>query len=407
MRPRTEAALALGLMLGLVALAAGVGASSRGTEEADIRASSYLAGPFGVRGLADALRQVGVEVQSSRRLLPDLARDSTGARPRLVAMLSPIEAPSGAEQETLLDYLGQDPSDDLLLAGTATNGVMQCFGYISDRRPVESVVLRPVAGETGTDWPRLSAVLSSTTALVVVDSSREEDAGITSCTVPPVRRIDTLLTSHSGRVVALRLWREDIDQRILLVADATLLRNRALRESPSGPYLLGLLAGNYRRVVFDEMHQGFTQGGSLLDALLAWSWRSPWGWAAWQLAVVGLLLLAAGAVRFGPVRPVIPRRRRSPLEHVHALATALAASRGHDVAIGAIVRGLNRRLHPGGRQARVEWRAWVDRLARQLRSPRAQDAARTLQSLTRPGQPSEGVLRAANAVEDVWQELRP
>jgi hypothetical protein len=407
MRPRTEAALALGLLLGVIALAAGVGASTRGTDETDTRASSYFAGPFGVRGLADALRRLGVEVQSSRRLLADLKRDSSGARPRLVALVSPVVPASGAEQETLLEYLGGPDGADLLLAGTGSNSMMQCFGYLSDRRPSESVTLRPVPGETAANWPRLSAVLSATTAVMVVDSSREEDAGITSCMVPPIRRTDTLLTSTAGRVVALRLWRQDIDQRILLVADGTLLRNRALRETPAGPFMLGLLARDYRRVVFDELHQGFAQGGSLLDALLAWSWRSPWGWALWQLAVVGLLALAAGAIRFGPIRPVIPRKRRSPLEHVHALATALAAARGHDVAIGAIVQGLHRRLNPGSRQPRVDWRAWVDRLVHQLRSPRAQQAARTLQSLTRPGQPSDGVLKAANAVEDVWEELRP
>jgi hypothetical protein len=104
---------------------------------------------------------------------------------------------------------------------------------------------------------------------------------------------------------------------------------------------------------------------------------------------------------------VIQRRRRSPLEHVRALATALAAAKGHDVAIGAVVQGLRRRLMPAGQRGRSDWRAWVERLSQNVRSRRALDAAATLKSLTRPGQPPEGVLRAANAVEDVWEELRP
>jgi hypothetical protein len=148
-------------------------------------------------------------------------------------------------------------------------------------------------------------------------------------------------------------------------------------------------------------------GGSLAGASLDWSLRSPWGWAAWQLAIVGVLALAAGAFRFGPVRSVVERRRRSPLEHVRALATALAAARGHDVAIGAIVQGLRRRLQPAGQRGRGDWRPWVAHLTDTVRRARARDAARTLGSLTRSGQPPEGVLRAANAVEDVWEELRP
>jgi hypothetical protein len=233
------------------------------------------------------------------------------------------------------------------------------------------------------------------------------DATVTSCALPPLARTDTLLVSRTGRVVGLRLTRADMDRQVLLLADVALLSNRSLRETEAGPFALALFANRYRRVIFDEAHQGFGTGGSLAAATLAWSLRSPWGWAAWQLALVGLLMLLAGAVRFGPVRSVIQRRRRSPLEHVRALATALAAARGHDVAIALVVQGLRRRLLPAGQRGRGDWRAWVDRLADNVQSARAQHAARTLQSLTRPGQPPEGVLRAANAVEDVWEELRP
>jgi hypothetical protein len=410
MRPRTEFALAVGLFAGVIALVAAVGASRRGTEQGDPRASSYLPGPFGVRALADGLRRLDVQVRPSRRPLADLANDSTGRGPRLLAILNPPVPLSGAEQEKLLHQLAGPHGADLLLAGPGANGLMRCFGFQADSRPSESIAVRPVAGQEGHGtmaWPKVSAVLSGSSLEIVIDSSRAQDAAITRCVVPPIARSDTLLTSETGRVLALRLFRADVDQRILLVADPALLRNRALRETPAGPFMLGMIAGAYRRVLFDELHQGFMEGGSLLDALLDWSRRTPWGWAAWQLIGVGLLALFAGAVRFGPIRRLVSRTRRSPLEHVRALATALAASQGHDVAIGAIVQGLHRRLLPGSRQPRRDWRGWVERLARQLRSPRAQEAARTLQLLSRPGQPSDGVLRAANAVEDVWEELRP
>ncbi len=62
---------------------------------------------------------------------------------------------------------------------------------------------------------------------------------------------------------------------------------------------------------------------------------------------VGVIALLFGAVRFGPPRPAIPRKRRSPLEHVRALATALAAAHGHDVAVATIIRGLAPPTLPG------------------------------------------------------------
>jgi hypothetical protein len=253
----------------------------------------------------------------------------------------------------------------------------------------------------------MGAVLAATSDTLVADSSRSADYRVTGCSVPPIATVDTLLTTTSGRAVALRLTRRDLRRRIVLLADAGLLRNRALRETRAGPFALALFAGRYDRAIFEEAHHGFPEGGSLAGATLDWSLRSPWGWAMWQLAVVGALALFAGAIRFGPARMVLERKRRSPLEHVRALATALAAARGHDVAINSMVEGLRRRLLPAGQRARGNPRQWLEHLAEQVRTPRARDAVGALQVLTRPGQAPEGVLRAANAVEDVWEELHP
>ncbi|MFN8651365.1 MAG: DUF4350 domain-containing protein [Gemmatimonadales bacterium] len=400
MRPRTEVALALLSLGALVALAAGVGQQRSRPDQVDPRASSYLSGPRGARGLAEALPQLGVQVERARQSYRKLApADSSGRT--LFAVIDPALPLSSGEGRQLLDWYSSPGGTDLLLAGTGSEEAMACFGYQPDLRSRDSAAVR----EPG-EWPELGAVLAASDS-VVTDSSRLEDAAVQSCTVPVPVRVDTLLTSRSGRALALRLRYQVPDRAVLLFADATLLRNRALRETAAGPWVLGLLRERYQRVIFDEGHQGFSSGGSLAEATLDWSLRSPFGWAAWQLALVGVLLLLSGAIRFGPVRRVISRKRRSPLEHVRALATALAAAKGHDVAIGAVVRGLRRRLMPAGQRSRADWREWVERLSQNVRSPRAREAAAALQSLTRPGQPPEGVLRAANAVEDVWEELRP
>ena len=213
--------------------------------------------------------------------------------------------------------------------------------------------------------------------------------------------------SAGGRPVALRLQRADLDRRIILAADEELFRNRALRRTDAGPIILGLFVDHYDRVVFEEYHHGFGASGSLLAAVLAWSLGTPWGWAVWQAVLVGLLGLFFGAFRFGPARTAIVRSRRSALEHVRALARALSAARGHDVAIGALIRGLRRRVVPPAIRGRGDAVVWLRKLDRSLLGPRGREALATLESLTTPGQPSTAVLRAANAVEDLWEELRP
>jgi hypothetical protein len=402
MRPRTEVAIGLGALIVLVGLGAALGQRENRPEQQDPRASSFLPGPRGARGLAEALTRLGVRVERYRRSARQLRVSREGAGRSVLVLLDPVVRLSPGEVGEILAWQDSSWGGDLLLAGPLTAGVMRCFGFQPDVRGFDSVSIRAPG-----QWPRVSAVLAATIDTQVVDSSRVGDIGRWTCSVPPIIRVDTLLSSTTGRVVTLRLVRGDRDRHVLLLADATLLRNRAVRETSAGPWALELLAGSYRRVIFDEAHQGYETGGSLAGATLDWSKRSPWGWAAWQLAFAGLVGLGFGAVRFGPIRSVIQRRRRSPLEHVRALATALAAARGHDVAIGAVVQGLRRRLLPAGQRGRTDWKVWVDRLAPNLRSQRAREAAATLQSLTRPGQPPESVLQAANAVEDVWQELRP
>jgi len=68
-------------------------------------------------------------------------------------------------------------------------------------------------------------------------------------------------------------------------------------------------------------------------------------------------------------------------------------------------RSLRRRLSPGGQSDPRAHEQWLEALEQTAESPRAQAAVQSLKQVTRPGQPVSGVLLAANAVEDVWEEL--
>lgn len=403
MRPRTEAALAVS---GLTVLALLVGLLGRSREHLtpeDNRPSTFIAGPGGARALLDGLSRLGVAVRRFRRRPQELGRLENGPRQAL-AVIGPRYAFSPPEAHAVLGF---NRRADLVLAGRSAERLMRCFGYRIERTLTDSLRAAPPGMLTRPTSPWVHGRLVHSGDSVYVDSSRVFDVARMACRIPPIRSVETLLVTDGHRAVALRLQRADLDHRVILVADEELFRNRALRYTDAGPFALGLFAGRYDRVIFEEYHQGFGASGSLAGATIAWSTRSPWGWMVWQAAGVALLALLFGAIRFGPVRPAIQRARRSSLEHVRALATALAAAQGHDVAIGAIVRGLRRRLLPPGLRTRGDWRGWLLQLDRGSMTPRARAALADLDSLTRPGQPSSGVLRAANAVEDLWEELRP
>ena len=406
MRPRTEIGLGLGVLALLLLGSALLGRRANTMPDQDARTSTFLAGPNGARGLADALGRLGIPVERFRgrfRQLGEAVAVDTGGR-SLVAFLDPAAHLQPAE---VSEIVALTPRADLLVAGMGSAALMRCYGYEPQYRFRDSVQAVAPGTRPGRDSPWVHTVLAASSVTVVRDSSRMEDQGESECRVSAGMIADTLLVARTGRLIAVRLHEREGGGSITLVADGTLFGNRALRATDAGPFALGLFAGRSGRVVFEEAHQGFGASRSLGSAVLAWSAHSPWGWAAWQLALAGLLALLAGAVRFGPPVPMLLRRRRSPLEHVRALATALAAANGHDVAVRAIVRGLGRRLAPAGQPVRTDSSALVERVARTVRSPRGREAARRLQDLTRPRQPAGSVLAAALAVEDVWEDLRP
>jgi hypothetical protein len=251
----------------------------------------------------------------------------------------------------------------------------------------------------------VGALLRRRSTRTLVDSSEAADSRVVSCTAPVPQRIDTVLTA-AGRPVVLRL---DLGggRTVTLVADDRLFANRVVRESAAGEVALGLIVPRYRRLIVDEYHHGFDASGSLAGATLDWTLHSPWGWAIWQLVAVGIIALLAAGVRFGPARQAIERRRRSPLEHVRALATALAAARGHDVAVRLIVQGLRRRLGRSGRGAGGELGGWLASLAPSVRTPRGPEALHRLADITARQAAAEEVLVAAHDTETLWEELKP
>ncbi len=410
--------LELGLLL-LVALVVGfatwAGRRRAGTPpDLDSRTSSFLSGPQGSRALYDVLARLRVPVERRRTPLFDLERD-TRHRPAVLAVLDP---PLDLEAGELAQVARFVRAGGAVVAGGSGGGITRCVGWVTANAArwlrVDSFPVLPPA--SGLDLPPVSDYLRPPGVAGERDAGRRLRGGeieADGCvTLAPVAQ-DTLLRLRSGRPAALRL-RYRGGGSVTLVADAEYFRNRTWRETDVPKFVAPLLVPSSARrergpVVWDEYHQGFGKEGSVTRTLAAWLADTPVGWALLQLAAVVMVGLAVAAVRFGPARPVIERRRRSPLEHLEALAAGLegATGGGVDTSIGLTVAGLRRRLGRAGVMRPDEQRSWLAALELALPTAAGRNAVRRLQRvINEPGGP-ERALAAAQAVEDVWEELRP
>jgi len=400
MRPGSELAIGAAVVVVLGVAAAALGGRRARVGDSDLRRSTYLVGPSGVSGYAEALVRLGVRVERYRRPITsfDTVASPSGSVMSFLEPTAPLSPEEGAA-------VARFPSD-LLLAGPTTASAMRCLGYDVVRSVgPETTVSRPAESDS-LPMPSIRWVLRRRSTRVVVDSSDFSDGRAIWCTAPAPVQTDTLL-SAGGHPVVLRLGMPR-GRVVTLVSDDRLFTNRLVRESGTGSFVLGLVVDRYPRVIVDEYHHGFDASGSLGGAAFDWSLRSPWGWAVWQLVLVGVVALLAAGVRFGPARRIIERRRRSPLEHVRALATALAAARGHDVAVRLIVQGLHRRLgHAGKVERGGRPTTWLESIAPGVQTARGQEALTRLSGIVNRRPTAEEVLEAADDVETLWEELKP
>jgi hypothetical protein len=400
---RGERAVVAGGVTVLVLVALWGALSTPTGDVEDRRLSTYLTGPSGAKGLAQTLRRLGVTIEQRRRPYFDLGTDSGGrGGERLYAFLG-IDQPTVQERTAIRDFVVA--GGRIFTAGVT--GLERCFGYRSRRLAPDSDndARATVVPGAARHLPPTTRVLERLAAESLAAAARRGDAE--RCAPHLAPRMDTLAYTLARGVVALRLRFPSGGQAVLL-ADAKYLTNRTLKDTDAGLVVLPwVLEGGTRQLVVDEYHLGFGQGGSLPGASWAWLRHHAVGWAILQLLGVALIWLAITAIRFGPPRSVIERRRRSPLEHLEALAAGLEGAGGVDTAVGLTVSGLRRRLGRVGLLPLDAERAWLSTLELALPTPAGRNAVRRLQqTINQPGG-AERALAAAQAVEDVWEELRP
>ncbi|HKA58883.1 MAG TPA: DUF4350 domain-containing protein [Gemmatimonadales bacterium] len=413
MSSRLEIGLALLLAVAItVAVWAGNRAPKPPAE--DQRTSTFLTGPDGSRGVYEVLVRLGRPVQRQRSSLVEINTD-TARRPALLVVLNPVVPLQPEEIEQVVAYVR---AGGAVLSAGRGGGILRCTGWRlePDRWTDDSVNVSTPAGMR--PLPRVARVLQ----LQPKDSTeaprrsleglvKQQPDSVNSCSQLVAERREPFLYAATGRPVLLRLWYPG-GGSITLASDEGWFTNRIWRDTDVPLVALPLLAsprGARGRIVVDEYHQGFHRDEHSATSL-TWVWlqNSPVGWAVLQILAIGLVWLAVMAVRFGPAREVVERRRRSPLEHLDALGAGLESARDEGTAVRRLVAGLQRRLSVSrGGSGNME--TWLEALELAMRRPEGRAAVRRLRDLLRERSGTDGnlVLATAQAVEDVWEELRP
>jgi hypothetical protein len=383
--------------------------SPRGGGESAAQLTSYSADPNGARGLHDVARRLGWQVE--RRITPfDTALDPRAA----YLVLDPPVEMTGSETGRLLDAVRAGAS--LLFVAQEGSPLSDSLQIVPSRRPAMTL-LPDSSTVNGAPPPGCERSLGeqSRGARFVMHTLR---------TGPALRGRTTVFLRARGRsgarvdgravVLGTTLGRG----RVIAVSDAYLLRNDVLRlcSSDAGVRAVRLLewlapaaAGTPRRLVFDEFHQGYGRQPSVWRSVRRALTETPAGRTLTQAMAAALVLLAAAGAR--AVTPLAPRRveRRSPIEHVGALARAYEQARASRVATRRLVRGLRRRhaMARGGDDtaflARVAARhpslaADVARIARALEQPvPAAEFVAVGEAVARVDQALDDVLRLAPA----------
>jgi hypothetical protein len=220
----------------------------------------------------------------------------------------------------------------------------------------------------------------------------------------PRRRVDTLLRVHvdraerdsSGVTVAPAAIGFALGRgHVVVVADVDIFRNDNVRVCAWDAavqvvrlyeYLRGVGAGPARAtLLFDEYHQGHGVRPGTARAIVHYLRGTPSGRALAHLGVAGAILLLA----LGP-RSLSPRdpdrvERRSPLEHVEALARAYWHVHATRTGSRTLLHGLRRRTEHrlGGLRRDLADEAFLDWVADRL-PQRAADVQRMRRALSDP-----------------------
>jgi hypothetical protein len=307
-------------------------------QDSAARLSTHSVASVGARGLYESARLLGWDVE--RR---ESAYEEEMPRNATYAVLAPVLEPTPKEAARLLRAVRGGasllyvPSSDSPLIDSLR--VRMTDSYASSVLPDEGLLARISANDTtcGINVIRYPTGLDLLRMTYRLRDSVAADTVTFILAVTFERRSIVASGFSFGR------------GRVVLVSAPDMFRNDVLRlcyrkEGVLAFRMLEWLAEPVgRRLIFDEYHQGYgthtSTSRAIRDAIVA----SPAGRMLIQSVVACLVLLMAVGARPIPPRPRERIERRSPFEHVGALARAYEKVGATRRATRLLVRGLRRR----------------------------------------------------------------
>jgi len=389
---RRDALVLVGLVVLIVALALLTGKSAQGSAY-DPRPSTYLSTTMGARALMETMREL--KQPAARRMEP--FADAGPLRGPL-AVLAPSMKPSDEELHALAAWVRG--------GGTLIYAARAAGGFRNAETALDTLGLKLVALGRDTlvmamDVRRVGSVATAepgrlTEGVGTVDGFRR---GFAAGSRSLGRA--TVLASSGGRpvVVDFRVGKG----RVIAWSDALPLVNGRLKTSRAATLFVRTAAdaAGGKPVWFDEYHHGFESGAGVVRGTVRFLLGDRWGHAALQVTVALLGMLLLFGRRFGAPLPPPPVRRRSPLEHVEALAGAYQQAGARDTARRLLLAGLARRL---GRRAAPTGAAEGEMLQRLSAHPTAGGAARELETEWKKGRGAD-LLALSRGVDRYMDEV--
>jgi hypothetical protein len=330
-----------------------------GGRTGDSRLTSNSTEPQG----ASALYELGGRLgwRTSRRDADSIPLGDTTA---VQVVLDPVITPSAIETHQILDRVRRGAGLIFVLGG----GPLADSLGMGSRVPRTGTVIgvsQILVGSSGTlvspdsascpdrDEGFLTAGLpfwpDRQTHILALRTKGAEPAG--SRTLAAVKTVSGFAGNELPAAIGFPLGRG----RVVLAADPDLFRNDVLRVCRWGADIAAVRmleyasdsapgGGRRQRLVFDEYHQGYGDQPGTMRGIVSYLAHTPSGHLVLQLAGAGLVLLLAIGPRLLP--PVAAERieRRSPLEHVEALARAYRAVGATRTATARLVHGVRRRV---------------------------------------------------------------
>jgi hypothetical protein len=387
------------------------------------RLTTYAAADGGAMGLYLAAERLGWDVDRLERPMRRGA-DSTV----VYAVLQPPEPLTSSDVSALLGAVADGAG--LLAVLDRDSALGDSLGVKVHRRPVgeRRVALAGPLARARPDLARRTARDTSGAD----DDDADEAAGDPDAERPSATRVLEFSRAQSGITRLLTLPRtadssaaETRDPRdttstatvaaafaygqgrVVVVADPRILRNSVLEETYGGIIAIRLLQQatpeGVSRLIFDEYHFGYGQRSTLFGLLGRALFGTRAGRLTLQVALAALILLLAVAPRAITPRPSPSIERRSPLEHVGALARAYEQIAATQTAMRRLLRGVRRRHTPLGSSLGDE--DYLEALA-QRHPESASDVAIIRNALQRPLS-SEELSGAAQALERLEHTVYP